>query len=93
MDKYLSMIMDYINRSNTDYSLLLSGDWGNGKTHFITTAVFPKLQEEGKKPIRKTRVPVYGKIPLIHNNCMKKMPHFKIAPLCKKRFRLFTTIA
>lgn len=51
MDKYLSMVMDYINRSNTNYALLISGDWGNGKTYFIDNIVFPELQREEKKPI------------------------------------------
>ncbi|MCI2254556.1 KAP family NTPase [Domibacillus sp. PGB-M46] len=51
MDKYLSMVMDYINRPDTNYALLISGDWGNGKTHFIDKVVLPKLMEEGKKPI------------------------------------------
>lgn len=34
-DSILETIKSYITEENTDYAILLDGDWGTGKTHFV----------------------------------------------------------
>lgn len=46
MNQYLSMVADYIDRPSTDYALLINGEWGSGKTHFIDAVVHPYLIEK-----------------------------------------------
>jgi hypothetical protein len=46
----ITVLKDYIKSDNTDYALLISGDWGCGKTHFLKNELF--------KLIRETRVKI-----------------------------------
>lgn len=34
-DNILEAIKSYYNQKNTDYAILLNGDWGTGKTFFV----------------------------------------------------------
>lgn len=51
MLNYLEVVKDYIERPRTNYALMVSGDWGNGKTYFINNSVIPMLKEKDKRPI------------------------------------------
>nr|EHZ7766162.1 hypothetical protein [Providencia rettgeri]EIJ7169304.1 hypothetical protein [Providencia rettgeri] len=34
-DKYMERISNYLDKDNIDYSLLINGAWGSGKTHLM----------------------------------------------------------
>ncbi|MCU5086361.1 KAP family NTPase [Bacillus cereus] len=51
MQKYIEVVKDYIERPQTNYALMISGEWGNGKTYFLNNSIFPMLENMGKKPI------------------------------------------
>lgn len=41
----LETIKSYINEENTDYAILLDGDWGTGKTHFVKNILLPIINK------------------------------------------------
>ncbi|QWH54240.1 hypothetical protein EXW44_29870 (plasmid) [Bacillus mycoides] len=51
MKKYVEVVKDYLERPRTNYALMISGDWGNGKTYFLKNSIFPELENMKKKPI------------------------------------------
>ncbi len=52
-----SAVMNHLNM-NTNGALMVTGDWGSGKTYYIKTKLFPEIKEQTKlKPII---VSVYG---------------------------------
>ena len=40
------IIIDYLNRKDTNYAVLMSGKWGSGKTHYWKNALVPLLSTE-----------------------------------------------
>lgn len=59
MEQYLSneeileLIQHYLVTNIYNYAVLIDGDWGCGKTHFIKYDLIPNIEksERGKKPI------------------------------------------
>jgi len=47
-DQIIKGITDYIDSPLTDYAIMLSGEWGSGKTYFLTHSIYPVLKENGK---------------------------------------------
>ncbi|WP_010261987.1 KAP NTPase P-loop domain-containing protein [Treponema primitia] len=41
-------ILTYINKERTDYAILLTGEWGSGKTYFINNILIPELKATDK---------------------------------------------
>ena len=44
-DNILETIKSYITEKNTDYAILLDGDWGTGKTHFVKNILLPIINK------------------------------------------------
>ena len=40
----ITVLKDYLNAEHTDYALLLSGEWGCGKTHFLKNELFKTIR-------------------------------------------------
>lgn len=43
MKEIEQIVTDYLNAENTDYALMINGDWGCGKTYFIKKTLFGKI--------------------------------------------------
>lgn len=55
-------ILNYINQS-TNYAVVISGNYGIGKTHFIQNLLFPKIQEikiEDKQKFKTITISLFG---------------------------------
>lgn len=50
-ENILKNIITYLQTDDTDYSLLVNGLWGTGKTHFLKNKIFPEIQKINFKPI------------------------------------------
>lgn len=50
-------IKDYLASEVTDYAVMITGDWGAGKTYFWTNQIIPIAEELGLKPVY---VSLYG---------------------------------
>jgi len=48
--KIIESIDSYL-ENGTDYAIMISGEWGVGKTYFLKSKVLPKILEKGKRPI------------------------------------------
>lgn len=48
-EQILEVLKKYINKNETNYAILLDGEWGSGKTYFIREKLIPELKN--KKPI------------------------------------------
>lgn len=44
-DNILETIKSYITEENTDYAILLDGDWGTGKTHFVKNILLSAINK------------------------------------------------
>jgi len=45
MDNLAEIIKDYLLAENTDYAIMINGDWGCGKTYYIQNTIFKKISE------------------------------------------------
>ncbi len=45
MDNLAEIINDYLLAENTDYAIMINGDWGCGKTYYIKNTLFPQIKE------------------------------------------------
>lgn len=55
-------ILNYINQS-TNYAVVISGNYGIGKTHFVQSLLFPKIEEikiEGKQKFKTITISLFG---------------------------------
>jgi uridine kinase len=43
MKEIEQIVTDYLKAENTDYAILINGDWGSGKTHYIKNTLFNKI--------------------------------------------------
>ena len=48
-EEILEIIGKYINNQETNYAILLDGEWGSGKTYFIRKKLVPKLKVNYEK--------------------------------------------
>jgi len=44
-------IINYFENKSTDYAVMISGDWGSGKTYFLKNDIFSYLRAENNRPI------------------------------------------
>ncbi|WP_028263816.1 P-loop NTPase fold protein [Atopobium fossor] len=44
--------LDYVDDANHRYAVVLEGEWGSGKTHYLETVLAPALKKHGKTLIR-----------------------------------------
>ncbi|BDG36478.1 P-loop NTPase fold protein [Saccharococcus caldoxylosilyticus] len=51
MQSNIEIVKDYVERPRTNYALMISGDWGSGKTYFLKNYVFPELIAMNKRPV------------------------------------------
>lgn len=58
MDKarILESIDQYIKNPLTDYAVLIKGEWGIGKTHFLKEEIFSLMRKSGLRPIYKSLI-------------------------------------
>ncbi|SDD37587.1 KAP family P-loop domain-containing protein [Paenibacillus sp. UNCCL117] len=59
----LDGIIDYINKENTDYAIMITGDWGSGKTYFWSKAASPAIESiniDNGKPYKVIYISLYG---------------------------------
>ncbi len=47
----LEAIKQYINKDETDYAVMIKGDWGSGKTHFWKNEIFHYASEKKMFPL------------------------------------------
>ena len=53
-------IKSYIDSDSTDYALMITGEWGSGKTHYIKNVIIPFLKEEPKNNKNSNKyIPLY----------------------------------
>lgn len=59
MKEIEQIVKDYLNTENTDYALMINGDWGCGKTYYVKkhlfveiTSIDSHLKNDKDKPIR-----------------------------------------
>jgi hypothetical protein len=45
MDTILQLIKNYLDERDSDYSIMLTGNWGSGKTYFVRNVVKPFVEE------------------------------------------------
>ena len=48
-EQILKIIKKYISKNETNYAILLDGEWGTGKTYFIREKLIPLLKKDYKK--------------------------------------------
>lgn len=48
-EQILEIIEKYVNKKETNYAILLDGEWGSGKTYFIREKLIPKLKANYEK--------------------------------------------
>ena len=48
-EQILEIIEKYTNKKETNYAILLDGEWGSGKTYFIREKLVPKLKDNYEK--------------------------------------------
>ena len=66
-EQVLEIIEKYVDKKETNYAILLDGEWGSGKTYFIREKVVPKLKanyekakkEKNKDDNLKNKKPIY----------------------------------
>lgn len=66
-EQILEIIEKYVNKKETNYAILLDGEWGSGKTYFIREILVPKLKanyekekkEKNKDDNLKNKKPIY----------------------------------
>ena len=66
-EQILEIIENYMNKKETNYAILLDGEWGSGKTYFIREKLVPKLKvnydkekkEKNKDDKFKNKKPLY----------------------------------
>lgn len=56
-DNFIEEIDEYVSDKLHKYAIAVIGEWGSGKTHFITQTVIPALQSKGLKAYR---ISLYG---------------------------------
>ena len=62
------LIEDYINQNNTDYAILINGEWGSGKTFYLKNVIMNEIKNipcyinnfEGKRSFKAVYVSLYG---------------------------------
>lgn len=52
----ISSIIDYLKRNDTNYAVLIAGDWGSGKTYFWHNSIVPKILDHTDS---KQLMPIY----------------------------------
>jgi len=53
----ITVLKDYLDTENTDYALLISGEWGCGKTHFLKNELFKTISDTRmNKPLRNKNI-------------------------------------
>ncbi len=45
MQNLLTLIKDYLNQKDTDFAILINGQWGSGKTHFWKHSVISEIEK------------------------------------------------
>lgn len=58
MEKFKKSVLDYIN-SNSRFALLIDGEWGIGKTHFIKNEIIRALEGKKSEKNQEEIVPIY----------------------------------
>ena len=48
-EEIIKIISEYIENKNTDYAIMIDGEWGSGKTHFILKKLKVELNNVWKK--------------------------------------------
>ena len=58
MDKarILESIDQYLKNPFTDYAVLIKGEWGVGKTHFLKEEIYSLMKKSGLRPIYKSLI-------------------------------------
>lgn len=65
-EQIIKVIREYIQNKNTDYAVLLDGNWGSGKTFFIENSIINRFKgqkvekDNKKKKIKFIYISVYG---------------------------------
>lgn len=62
-EEIIKIISEYIENKNTDYAIMIDGEWGSGKTHFILKKLKVELNnvwKKNKKEIKFIYVSTYG---------------------------------
>lgn len=62
-NEIIDIIRDYIENKNTDYAIMIDGEWGSGKTYFVRKILESKLKEiwkDKKLEIKFIYVSAYG---------------------------------
>jgi septin family protein len=44
MKEITKIVKDYLEMPNTDFALMIKGDWGSGKTYFIKNSLFSYIK-------------------------------------------------
>ena len=65
-EQIIKILKEYIESKNTDYAVLIDGNWGCGKTFFVENSIIKKFKEQEiekdgkKKKIKFIYISVYG---------------------------------
>ncbi|MFN7251807.1 MAG: P-loop NTPase fold protein [Anaerobacillus sp.] len=62
MQQIVDAIVDYVNKENTDFAVMLDGSWGSGKTYFWENTLRPAIekQKKGDKNFKTIYISLYG---------------------------------
>ncbi len=74
-------ILKYLDTTDTDYAILLNGDWGSGKTYYLTDHLIPLLSKE-KNEIKCLYVSLFG---VKNTNDLSKKILLEIFPILKSK--------
>lgn len=62
-EEIIEIVKDYVSEKNTDYAIMIDGDWGSGKTFFITNKMEDYLKRnlsKYNKKIKNIYISTYG---------------------------------
>ena len=45
-EQIIKILKEYIESKNTDYAVLIDGNWGCGKTFFVENSIIKKFKEQ-----------------------------------------------
>ncbi|EPR65651.1 P-loop NTPase fold protein [Cyclobacterium qasimii] len=55
-DRIIESIDQYLKNPITDYAVLIKGEWGIGKTHFLKEEIYSLMKKSGFRPIYKSLI-------------------------------------